>query len=88
MKMNTFMVLLLAALPAASFAQSPDTSYCNALGATYDKYVNNPSGGRGNYPANVTISDARLKCATNPAAGIPVLERALKDARVDLPPRG
>jgi hypothetical protein len=88
MKKNAFMYLLIAAMPAGASAQSADTTYCNALSATYEKYVNNPSGGRGNQPAKATISDAQQQCAGNPAAGITVLERALKDARVNLPPRG
>jgi hypothetical protein len=88
MNKNTLIFLLIAALPAVASAQSADTTYCNALGATYEKYVNNPSGGRGNQPASATISEAQRQCAGNPAAGIPVLERALKDARVSLPPRG
>lgn len=88
MKKNAFMFLLIATMPAVAWAQSPDTNYCNALSATYEKYVNNPSGGRGNQPASATIAEAQRQCAGSPAAGIPVLERALKDARVNLPPRG
>jgi hypothetical protein len=34
------------------------------------------------------IGDAKASCASNPAVGIPVLEKALKDARIDLQPRG
>lgn len=88
MKKNAFMFLLIAAMPAIAWAQSADTNYCNALSATYLKYVNNPGTGRGNQPASATVSEAQGQCAANPAAGIPVLERALKDARVNLPPRG
>ena len=75
-------------LPTTVFAQSSDTQYCAALTAKYDRYVNNPSGGRGSQPDNAAIGGAKSKCASNPAAGIPVLERALKDAKIDLPPRG
>jgi hypothetical protein len=88
MNKNALIFLLIAMLPAGALAQSADTNYCNALSATYLKYVNNPNSGRGNQPASATIGDAQNQCATNPAAGIPVLERALKDARVSLPPRG
>ncbi len=88
MKKNAFMFLLIAAMPAIAWAQSADTNYCNALSATYLKYVNNPGTGRGSQPASATVSEAQGQCAANPAAGIPVLERALKDARVNLPPRG
>jgi hypothetical protein len=88
MKKNALIFLLIGALPTGASAQSADTTYCNALSATYEKYVNNPTGGRGNQPASATISGAQQQCALNPAAGIPVLERVLKDARVNLPPRG
>jgi hypothetical protein len=75
-------------LPTTAFAQSADTQYCAALVAKYDRYVNNPDQGRGFQPTSAAITEAKAKCASNPAAGIPVLERALKDAKVDLPPRG
>jgi hypothetical protein len=88
MKTDALMILLIAAMPTGALAQSADTSYCNALSATYLKYVNNPGTGRGNQPPSATISDAQNQCASNPSAGIPVLERALKGARVSLPPRG
>ena len=88
MKKNALIFLLIAALPAGASAQSADTNYCDALSASYEKYVNNPSGGRGNQPASATIAEAQRQCAGSPAAGIPVLERALKDARVNLPARG
>jgi hypothetical protein len=88
MKKNAFTFLLIAAMATGALAQSADTTYCNALSATYLKYVNNPDTGRGNQPPSATISEAQQQCASNPAAGISVLERALKDARVNLPPRG
>lgn len=78
-------VLLVAAglvLPAAVFAQSADdVNYCNSLSAT-TRTVNRGADPQGN------IANAMAQCSSNPAAGIPVLERALKDARVNLPPRG
>lgn len=80
--------LLLTGLPAGAFAQSADSVYCNALAATYEKYVNSPSGGRGNQPEMAGIGDAKASCAKNPAAGIPVLEKALREKRINLPPRG
>jgi hypothetical protein len=80
-------LLMAAALPAAALAQSADTTYCRALSATYDKYVNNPSMGRGNQPPVAGIGRAQSQCDDNPAAAIPVLEKALRDARISLPPR-
>jgi len=79
-------LLVAAALPAAALAQSADTTYCRALGATYDKYVNNPSNARGKPPV-AEVGRAQSQCDDNPAAAIPVLEKALRDARISLPPR-
>jgi len=94
--MKTSRLLVIAAFPLVlslgagtqTQAQSADTQYCMALSSKYDRYVNNPSMGRGSQPQNATIGEAQSQCATNPAGAIPTLERALKDARVDLPPRG
>ena len=55
--------------------------------AIYDKYISNPNRGRGNALAKAAIGEAKARCAGNPAAGIPVLEKALRDARISLPPR-
>ena len=74
-------------LPTTTFAQSTDKQYCSALSAKYDRYINNLDMGKGMQPTNATISDAKAKCASNPVAAIPVLERALKDSKIDLPPR-
>jgi len=81
-------LLVAAALPATALAQSADTAYCQALSARYDKYVNNPGTGRGNSPPLAGITKAQSQCDSNPAPAIPVLEKALRDARVGLPPRG
>jgi hypothetical protein len=75
-------------LPTTTFAQSADTQYCAALSAKYDRYVNSPDRGRNSVPDSPAIGGAKAKCASDPAAAIPVLERALKDAKLDLPPRG
>jgi hypothetical protein len=86
---KTIAALLMAAatLPAAAVAQSPDTAYCQNLSATYDKYVNNASMGRANAPPLAGVTRAQSQCASNPTAAIPVLEKALRDARISLPPR-
>ena len=78
---------LAVALSPGVFAQSPDTKYCTALGASYDKYVLT-SGSRGSRgTANADVDQAKSKCASDPASAIPVLEKTLKDAKVNLPPR-
>jgi hypothetical protein len=70
------------ALPVAAFAQS---SYCDALSHQYQKYVGSSNDRRpqGTPP---DVATAMSKCSTDSASAIPVLERALKDAKIDLPP--
>jgi hypothetical protein len=70
------------ALPLGAFAQSGDVAYCKALSAKYEEYV-----GKGATPSGA-IADARAQCAAGNTAGIPVLEKALKDNKINLPPRG
>ncbi len=80
-RMSLFVAAALALPTAAAFAQSADdVSYCNALSASY-RTVN-----RGASPSGAG-ADAMAQCASNPSAGIPVLEKALMDAKVSLPPK-
>lgn len=75
-------------LPVGASAQMSDAAYCQALTQKYQAYVANISGGRAR-PDTVDGSLAIEQCkAGNTAAGIPVLERRLRDAKVDLPSRG
>jgi hypothetical protein len=90
--MTTSRILVMAALPVlvalGATSQSADSQYCTALSTKYDRYVNNPGMGRGSQPPNARIDEAKSQCGGNPGYAIPILEQALKDARVDLPPRG
>jgi hypothetical protein len=62
-------------------AYADDASYCAALGAKYREYV-------GALQADAAPSAAMSQCsAGNTAAGIPTLEKFLKDAKVPLPGR-
>lgn len=78
-----------ALLPVGASAQTSDADYCKALTQKYEVYVSNMSVGRspspGTIDGNVAIADCK---AGNTASGIPVLERKLRDAKVDLPSRG
>ena len=67
-------------LPLAAFAQSADTNYCKALSAKYREYAKAGA-------VDSTAAAAMAKCDKEPAAGIPVLEKHLKDGKVALPPR-
>jgi hypothetical protein len=83
--------LLMAALsialsPLAASSQSIDGKYCQALLIKYDTFIAKASGHsprRGDNAAEVAAS----KCREGDPAGIPGLERALHDAKIDLPPR-
>jgi hypothetical protein len=86
--------LLLAAslvLSSAASAQgNADARYCDKLINLYRTYVNNPEDPR---PAMQTPQAAQenaiLSCRSgNTAAGIPVLEKSLRDNRMTLPARG
>ena len=74
------------AFPAVSFAQSNDVAYCKALAAKYEQYLN--MGGRGGeQPQDLAARSGVEKCKTGDTSGIPAIEKALKDAKYDLPPR-
>lgn len=68
-------------LPLSSFAQSADdVAYCKALSEQYRAFAKSNS-------VDATAAAAMAQCDRNPKAGIPALEKHLKDAKVDLPPR-
>jgi len=79
----------IAVCGAVSAQPSADARYCAELTRLYRTYVNNPEDPR---PAMVspraTDEVAISSCqAGNTAAGIPPLEQALKNNRINLPPR-
>jgi len=74
-------------LSAEGHAQSDDAAYCAQLSALYRRYLGNTGEGR-QFP-DVTASVAMDECQKgNTVAGIPVLEKKLRDARFTLPKRG
>jgi hypothetical protein len=79
-------VAVALAFPAASFAQSSDANYCNALVAKYQQYLDQGTN-RGQQPRSVDAQAAVEKCKTGDTSGIPTIEKALKDAKFDLPSR-
>ena len=81
-------------VPVAAFAapvETSDAQYCQALVNRYVRYVGHDIGSshrlrdRGSIEGQVAVSQCR---SGNAAAAIPVLERAVTNARVALPPRG
>jgi len=82
-------VLLIAAafsLPAAAFAQSRDAKYCAALVSKYEQYLDQ-SQRRGEAPQSLDAKAGVEKCKAGDPSGIPAIEKALKDAKLDLPAR-
>jgi hypothetical protein len=81
---------LCLSLTAEAQAQAPtasnDMAYCAELSALYRRYLGNTGEGR-TFP-DVTAANAISDCERgNTAAGIPVLEKKLRDARFTLPKR-
>jgi hypothetical protein len=75
-------VCSLLAAPIVASAQSSDADYCRALAETYRNTVPTTA------DPNAIVPAAMSKCAAgDTAAGIPVLERALREAKVNLPSR-
>lgn len=80
--------LLVVSLPFAALAQGDDAAYCRALTLKFQRYViktGSHSPNTGSLDGNVAVEQCR---AGNTAAGIPVLERKLRNAGVELPARG
>jgi hypothetical protein len=83
------------ALPLAASAQAPspasgDAAYCGKLIGLYRTYINNPSDPRPAYVSPVAedeVAIARCK-AGDTAAGIPRLEKVLRNVSMTLPARG
>jgi hypothetical protein len=68
--------------PIVASAQSSDAGYCRALTEAYRNSVTTTA------DPNAIVPVAISKCAAgDTAAGIPVLEQALRQAKVDLPSR-
>jgi len=91
--MKNFVACLTAsmalALPTAAFAQSNtvDANYCSMLSDNYERYALASQEYKGHRDPVPNVALAISKCQTDPAASIVVLEKALTDAKVPLPPR-
>jgi len=73
------------AIPLPALAQS-NAKYCAELVEKYEQYVSEGAEkGASQSPLEVEI--AKGKCRSSPASSIPVMEKALKNARIALPPR-
>jgi hypothetical protein len=86
---NRLTAALIVLLPGSALAQTSDAAYCQALTQKYQAYLGNMTGGRTPIPGPVDGMVAIEQCkAGNTAAGIPVLEQKLRDAKINLPRRG
>ena len=82
------MPLVVVGFPLTASAQASDATYCRRLTARYEAFIENVNG-HSMQPGGIDGQVAMAQCKEgNTAAGIPVLERKLRDARIDLPPRG
>ena len=82
MKFGAFLFVALLTLISGAFAQSPlAIKYCRDLSATYRKAASSER------PPDPDVTRASVNCSTNPTDAIPVIEAALKDWKVDLPPK-
>ena len=87
--MNRMALLLLAGavLSSPAVAQSDDTAYCAQLGALALRYTGS-AGGQGGLRPDFTTVGAIDDCRKgNTAAGIPVLEKTLRNNGFTLPKR-
>jgi hypothetical protein len=81
------MPLVSVGLPLAASAQVSDATYCRRLTARYEAFIENMNG-HSMQPGGIDGQVAVEQCKEgNTAAGIPVLERKLQDAKVGLPNR-
>ena len=69
-------------------AQADDVAYCKALANTYERYVVKIDSGHTVQRGSTSASIAFEQCRNGNTAGIPVLERELRNAKVELPARG
>ena len=79
--------LVAVGLPLTASAQVSDATYCRRLSARYEAFIENMNG-HSMQPGGIDGQVAVAQCKEgNTAAGIPVLERKLQDAKVGLPNR-
>ena len=69
-------------------AHADDAGYCRALAQAYERYVVKLDSGHTVQSGSTAGSVALAQCRSGNAAGIPVLERELRNAKVELPARG
>jgi len=72
--------------PLLAAAQASESAYCSALSQKYTQYLDGENR-LGRQPGNLGARAAVEKCKAGDTSGIPAIEKALKDAKIDLPSR-
>ena len=73
-------------VPAMASAQSNDAAYCAALVKKYESYLD-MNASRSQQPQSVDARVGVEQCKAGDSRGIAAIEKALKNARIDLPSR-
>lgn len=76
-----------ATAPQQATAPLTDREYCMALVKRFDTYINKAGKSGGMQSTNNAANVAAMKCRSGDTSDIADLEKALKDARVELPAR-
>jgi hypothetical protein len=88
MKIMRWTAALVLAFSFTAVAQAADeVAYCQALAAKYQATLVKSSGHNPN-PGTAEGNVAAYQCSQGNTSGIPVLERKLRDGKIDLPARG
>ncbi len=87
MKLVQWTAALALLLPLSTVAHADDVAYCQALAAKYQATLVKISGHNPN-PGTAEGNVAAYQCLQGNTAGIPVLERKLRDGKIELPARG
>src|SRR5690348_3331731 len=77
---NILVIGAMLIIPATTFAQSADTTYCKAMATKFRAY------NKGATPA-ADVATAIAQCDSNPGNSIPVLEKQLTGDKIALPSR-
>ena len=80
-------LLLGVAVSFSVTARADDVGYCKALAQAYERYVVKLDSGHTVQRGSTAASLALEQCRNGNTAGIPVLERELRNARIELPAR-
>ena len=78
--------VLLGGLAATASADTVSAAYCNAVAQKYERYLGGTAA-RGRLQSGVETNQAMEACKRGDTSGVAVLEKALQNAKIPLPPR-